>query len=237
MIRVERLVVPEEKSFCSTSSVRLLHCAHSRAMATPLIPPPITKTSNFWSCVRIWATHAYNYLDAACSNAQHYFRALTLGRSFNLGKSWFSKDLRPGVLKDGFRAGPEFRIDIWKYGVAHFNGFQFVKLLRRNLASGLKAAPGIQQRAELLQMGIKALFRVVAGGLGGDQELPVRRFQQQQFTADLLDQPRGYGMVVPQAAVGYLLHRKLGRVDMFPGPRRFFIQPDAVVALSAPRSF
>src|SRR5215831_10158619 len=52
MIRVDRLVVPEEKSFCSTSSVRLPHCAHSRAMATPLMPPPITRTSKLWS--RAW---------------------------------------------------------------------------------------------------------------------------------------------------------------------------------------
>src|ERR1051326_8275460 len=52
MIRVERLVVPEEKSFCSTSRTRLPHCAHSRAMATPLMPPPMTRTSKLWS--RCW---------------------------------------------------------------------------------------------------------------------------------------------------------------------------------------
>src|SRR5258707_5376116 len=47
MIRVERLVVPDAKSFCSTNSVRLPARAHSRATATPLIPPPITAT---WKC-------------------------------------------------------------------------------------------------------------------------------------------------------------------------------------------
>src|SRR5579863_3320270 len=44
MMRVERLVTPEAKSFCSTSSVCLPARAHWRAMATPLIPPPITTT-------------------------------------------------------------------------------------------------------------------------------------------------------------------------------------------------
>src|SRR5512135_238720 len=45
MIRVERLVVPEAKSRRSTSSVRRPARAHSRAIATPLIPPPMTATS------------------------------------------------------------------------------------------------------------------------------------------------------------------------------------------------
>src|SRR5580704_7036986 len=44
MMRVERLVVPAAKSCCSTSSVRRPARAHSRAIATPLIPPPITIT-------------------------------------------------------------------------------------------------------------------------------------------------------------------------------------------------
>src|SRR5580693_1943088 len=47
MIRVERLVTPEAKSFCSTNSVRLPARAHSRATATPLMPPPMTTTWKF----------------------------------------------------------------------------------------------------------------------------------------------------------------------------------------------
>src|SRR5262252_7800940 len=46
MMRVDRLVVPAAKSCCSTRSVRRPARAHSRAMATPLIPPPMTRTSN-----------------------------------------------------------------------------------------------------------------------------------------------------------------------------------------------
>src|SRR5438105_2374384 len=45
-MRVDRLVVPLEKSFCSSNRVRLPAREHSRAMATPLMPPPITATSN-----------------------------------------------------------------------------------------------------------------------------------------------------------------------------------------------
>src|SRR5712671_1067733 len=73
MIRVDRLVVPEEKSFCSTSSVRLLHCAHSRAMATPLMPPPMTRTSKGWSCDWI---KPLTLLLFRCFllKGQHYFR-------------------------------------------------------------------------------------------------------------------------------------------------------------------
>src|SRR5437660_1596326 len=44
MIRVERLVVPAAKSCCSISRVRFPARAHSRAMATPLIPPPTITT-------------------------------------------------------------------------------------------------------------------------------------------------------------------------------------------------
>src|SRR5437588_8746083 len=44
MIRVERLVVPAAKSCCSISRVRFPARAHSRAIATPLIPPPTITT-------------------------------------------------------------------------------------------------------------------------------------------------------------------------------------------------
>src|SRR5437899_2499839 len=45
MMRVERLVVPLQKSCCSSSRVRRPARAHSRAIATPLMPPPITTMS------------------------------------------------------------------------------------------------------------------------------------------------------------------------------------------------
>src|SRR5947209_9889431 len=47
MMRVERLVTPEAKSFCSSRRVRFPARAHSRAIATPFMPPPMTTT---WKC-------------------------------------------------------------------------------------------------------------------------------------------------------------------------------------------
>jgi hypothetical protein len=49
MMRVERLVTPEAKSFCSTNNVCFPARAHCRATATPLTPPPITTTWKRWS--------------------------------------------------------------------------------------------------------------------------------------------------------------------------------------------
>src|SRR5580765_7582424 len=112
MIRVDRLVVPEEKSFCSTSSVRLLHCAHSRAMATPLMPPPITSTSKFWSWVWMWLL-TYIYLDAFFGPQQHYFRTQLLGKRISIGSMRFSNDLWPSVMKDLSRA-PQLRVNMGK---------------------------------------------------------------------------------------------------------------------------
>src|SRR5947209_28695 len=45
-MRVDRLVVPAPKSSFSSRSTRRPARAHSRAIATPLIPPPITTISN-----------------------------------------------------------------------------------------------------------------------------------------------------------------------------------------------
>src|SRR2546430_2615892 len=45
MMRVARLEVPLAKSFCSRSKTRLPPMAHSRAIATPFTPPPMTIAS------------------------------------------------------------------------------------------------------------------------------------------------------------------------------------------------
>src|SRR5947209_5356983 len=94
------------------------------------------------------------------------------------GKMTCLKDLPTDLGKYAIRCAPQFRLDIRKDRIAQLNSFQFLKLLQRNLVGRFKTTPCIQQCAELFQMSIEALFRVVAGGLGGDQELPVRGFQQ-----------------------------------------------------------
>src|SRR5579859_1403384 len=133
--------------------------------------------------------------------------------------------------------GPALRLDVGKHRVAPFNNLQFLYLLGRDLVRCFEAPPAVEQRAELFQMRVEALLRVVARVLGGDQELPVRRFQQQQLAADLLGQPGRDFMSAPQAAVGHLLHGKLGRIDVLPRPGRVLVEPHAVVALSAPGAF
>ena len=84
-MRVDRLVVPLEKSFCSSNSVRLPARAHSRAMATPLMPPPITATSKRWlsSEGRIGSAIFMTCLDGrrsccAAVSLQIYYRRMKL---------------------------------------------------------------------------------------------------------------------------------------------------------------
>src|SRR5438270_11270463 len=64
------------------------------------------------------------------------------------------------------RRGPAFGFHIGKDGVAQLDGLQLFNLLGWDLARGFKASPAVQQRAELLQMSVEALFRVVARVLG-----------------------------------------------------------------------
>jgi hypothetical protein len=45
MSRLERELVPEPRSFCSTRIVRNPRIAASRAIPAPLMPPPITRRS------------------------------------------------------------------------------------------------------------------------------------------------------------------------------------------------
>src|ERR1700756_990826 len=72
-MRVARLVVPLAKSVCSTSSTRRPARAHSRAMATPLIPPPMMAISKLEPCKlgRAGREKLIRYIDAGY-----------LGRSF-----------------------------------------------------------------------------------------------------------------------------------------------------------
>src|ERR1041385_5725838 len=146
------------------------------------------------------------------------------------------KDLRAAVREYGVRCAPQLGIDLWKDGVAQLNCFQFLEFFRRKLASPFKATPRVQQRTELLQMSIEALLRIVACGFGGDQKLPVRRLQQQLFAANLFYQPRSGFIAAPKIAMDHLLHCQLSGINMLPSPCGVVIQPDAVIALRAPRS-
>src|SRR6266850_6484632 len=94
-----------------------------------------------------------------------------------------------------------------------------------------------QQGSQLLQVRDEALFGVVARSPGSDQELPVARFQQQQFAADLLHQALGKAVRPPQPALYNLLHSELRWIDVLPRPFGVVVQPDFVGAVLAPRTF
>src|SRR5262249_15433838 len=75
----------------------------------------------------------------------------------------------------GLGGGPALGFDIGENRVAHLNGLKLMQPVGRDLMTGFETPPGIDQRAELFQVGGEALLGVVARVLGGDQELPVRR--------------------------------------------------------------
>jgi len=95
------------------------------------------------------ATHAYIYLDVL-PQSKHYFRALTLVKDFsNSGKSCgFSKDL--GRRAEARSVVAQSSGSISGRSESATSMASVPGSVCRNLVSGLKAAPGIQQRAELL---------------------------------------------------------------------------------------
>src|SRR5579859_1780727 len=131
----------------------------------------------------------------------------------------------------------QLRRDRWEDGVAALDLFQGALRLRRDRTRRLETAPGIEQGAELLEVRVEALFRIIARVLGGDEELPVRRFQQQQLAAELARQARSGFVAAPAAAFSHLLYGELCRVNVLPRPRRVRIQPDFVRTVLAPRAF
>src|SRR5215469_9555075 len=138
------------------------------------------------------------------------------------GKTWTNPGREQNALLAG--GGPALRLNPRKNRIAQFNRLKFFDLLGRNLMGGFKAAPAIEQSTELLQVSIKAFFGVVASVLGGDQELPVRGFQEQQFTAELAGEPCCHFMAAPQAAVSHLLYSHFRGIDVLPGPGGILVE-------------
>src|SRR5262249_54382152 len=71
----------------------------------------------------------------------------------------------------------------------------------------------------------------------GDEELPVRRLEQQHLPAHLLDDASQQRHLPPAGAPGEPPELLLHLVDRLPGPFRVFVHPDAVVPALAPGSF
>ena len=91
---------------------------------------------------------------------------------------------------------------------------------------------------ELVVVGEEADLGVVAGGAGGDEELPVGGFEQEEFAAELLDDASAeVGVVAPLAGGADFADVELGGVDVGVGPGGFGVHPDLVVALGSPGAF
>src|SRR5215510_4269089 len=54
--------------------------------------------------------------------------------------------------------GPALGLDVREHRVTHLDGFKFAQLVRRDLMSGFKAPPDVDQRAELFQVGIETFL-------------------------------------------------------------------------------
>src|SRR3954470_6333962 len=88
-------------------------------------------------------------------------------------------------LQDSFTGSAQvgLRRELGEDGIPLLDLFEPMQRLGAELAGRFVAPPAIEQGAELLQVGVEALLRVIAGVLGGDQELPIGRFQQQELAA------------------------------------------------------
>src|SRR5580700_7023973 len=110
MMRVERLVVPAAKSCCSSSNVRRPARAHSRAIATPLIPPPITITSK-----RLFSSAGRNFMLAfRCLSWLQTYTLLSLvhllpHRKDNVSFIWLSGAAHVAPDASSSALGPDVR--------------------------------------------------------------------------------------------------------------------------------
>src|SRR5947208_4818862 len=93
------------------------------------------------------------------------------------------------------------------------------------------------QVQETGQVGVvlgKPRLRVVAGGPRGDEELPIRGFNQEQSPPHLLDDPAQQGGALPSAGGDEGPEVVLGLVDLLPRPFGVLGHLDAVVSSLAP---
>ena len=83
----------------------------------------------------------------------------------------------------------------------------------------------------------KRRLGVVAGGSGGDEELPVGGFEQEELAAELLDDARAALGVAPFACGCDVAGGELGGIDVGVGPGGLGVHPDLVAALGSPGAF
>src|SRR5260370_228580 len=73
-----------------------------------------------------------------------------------------------------------------------------------------------------------------AWGTGGDEELPVGGFEEEERAAELLQDSLAEGGAAPVAGGADLAGVELGGVDVGVGPGGLGVHPDVVVALGSP---
>lgn len=100
------------------------------------------------------------------------------------GRAGRSGGVVTGVVGVG---DPVCGIDIRKDGVAEFNFCEPGVLFRRKGLLGEEGEPERFDFEELFHVGTEAKLSVIAGGSSGDEELPVRRLEQEKLAAKLFD--------------------------------------------------
>ncbi len=138
--------------------------------------------------------------------------------------------------------GPEVGVDVGEDAVAHFDGGEAFGLFGGDGSVGFQMLVDGLELVELVHVGLEAELGVVAGGAGGDEELPVGGFEEEELAAELFDDALGDGLggvVVgfPFAGGADVAEVELGGIDLGVGPGGFGIHPDVVGAFGAPGAF
>ena len=130
--------------------------------------------------------------------------------------------------------GPVGGVDIREDAVAFFDGGEAGGLV---VVEGAVVLPGLPDGFDLgplLVVGEEAELGVIAGGAGGDEELPVGGFEEEELAAELLHDLGSKGGFSPAAGGSDLASVKLGGVYVGVSPGGFGVEPDLVVALGSP---
>ncbi len=133
--------------------------------------------------------------------------------------------------------GPVAGVDVEEDAVATLDLGEAVVLGFGEGADGFEALPDGFDFVELVVVGEEANLRVVAGGSGGDEELPVGGFEEEELAAELFCDSLTQVGVAPVTGGADFAGVELGGVDVGLGPRGLGVHPDVVVAFGSPGTF
>jgi hypothetical protein len=153
-----------------------------------------------------------------------------LGDGFSMGWSWcwsLGADLFGACY-------PEAGVDVGEDAVAIFDLSETCLLRGGEGAGEFEALPDSLDLVELIVMGEETDLSVVAGGAGGDQELPVGGLEEKKFAAELLYDAGALRSVAPLACSADLAGVELGGIDVGVGPAGVGVHPDIVCTPGSP---